>query len=197
MRSKAEKFQPLLTATHLTHGAPEPLPAAAQDPRVTHVSPPLAPPRGGPLSESLLRPSAPPAAGPGRSPGSGASASAARCPRLGGGGGCHGPTYADRGAGRPQIAGPQPCLCRLKALPGRARPGTWVPPAAAQPRTRPANRLAAEPSTNQPSHPTVRRRPAPGCASSHWLEGGRDRRAGSGGDTPLCPAVSKAKAPAC
>ena len=113
------------------------------DPR----SPPLAPPRGGPLSGSLLRPSAPPAAGPGRSPGSGAPVSAARCPRLGGG--RHGPTYADRGAGRPQIARPQPCLRRLKA-----RPGTGVPPAAAQPRTRPANRLAAEPSTNQPLSPT-------------------------------------------
>lgn len=51
--------------------------------------------------------------------------------------------------GRPQIARPQPCLRRLKA-----RPGTGVPPAAAQPRTRPANRLAAEPSTNQPLSPT-------------------------------------------
>jgi hypothetical protein len=41
------------------------------------------------------------------------------------------PTYAAREAGRRQFAGPQPCLCRLKAFPGQLRPGTWVPPAAA------------------------------------------------------------------
>lgn len=143
---------------------------------MTHVSPLSLLPGEAPFPNPFSALCAP-AAGPGRSPGSGArrplpAVPARRRRRL-----PRPHSYADRGAGRPQIAGPQPCLCRLKAPPGGSA-GDLGLPAAAQPRTCPANRLAAEPSTNQPRHPTVRRRPAPGCASSHWLEGGRDRRAG-------------------
>lgn len=50
----------------------------------------------------------------------------AGCPRrlrdARGGCGCDSLTYAGCGAGRPQLARPQPCLCLLKAFPGQPRP---------------------------------------------------------------------------
>lgn len=60
MRSKTEKSQPLLTATHLTHRAPEALPAAAQGPRVTHVAPLSLLPGEAPFPDPFSAPLRPP-----------------------------------------------------------------------------------------------------------------------------------------
>ena len=110
-------------------------PTTCQGHQVTHV-PLLTPPRGGSLSVShcccylILLPL-------------GAPVPAVCCPH------CHSIpglcsshssfTYADGGAERIQIIGPQLCLCQQKVFPGQPQPGTWVPPMAAHPGVGPAS----------------------------------------------------------
>lgn len=98
---------------------PRGIPGPSGDPRN-----PLDPPRGGSLSSPFSAPLPTPRSFLRSRPllpeaprlGMGTPAGGACCPRrrwdLGVGGCRDNPTYFDREAGRPQLAGPQPCLCR-------------------------------------------------------------------------------------
>lgn len=110
---------------------PRGLPGPSSDP-----SPLLDPPRTGSLSGPFSAPRSTPRSflrsrrRPGKRPGWGWGIGSA--PPSPGAGGCRdSATYFHRGAGRPPLAGPQPCWCRPRALPG-PRPETWRPPAVAR-----------------------------------------------------------------
>lgn len=199
-RPKTEKFRPLLTAAHLTHRAPEPLPAAAQGPRVTHV----APSRSSQGSPPFRIPS-PPLCAPRRRSGT--------LPRLLGPG-VRGPLSPPRR--RP----PRPHLRRSRSrTPADRRAAAMFAPTESAPgagSARDPGSSGGSTTKNPPRQPPSRGAQHQPATPPHraatprsrmraligWLVG-RGRRAVSGGDTPLagspplCPAVPKARLLAC
>lgn len=148
-----------------------------------------------PLARLLAVPPRPIPKSPGRE---GPGSSCPLCPRRlrdpGPGGRRDRPTYADRGAGRPRRAGPQPCLRRVKALPGQPRPESgllprWRDQVSAQ--QRPSGSALPTrvpgPLTSRPPGAPVHSLPGRGGASG----------ARPGGDTPLAESPPQLGAAPC